>query len=170
MARGGTRRGPSSLEHASPSAKKRVLFLAPFFHFFSSPFSPIRPHPHMGGAPTTGGGFDARAVYGGPCTARAMSVAPRHGRPWQARLGEGGKGPATECLAFTIHSSPKTLVDPHMCPSRRPFGPWPYPCLGALKGRPRSHGSGVSRHGDGYGYGFPGLADGPHRPTSRTIQ
>ncbi|AJB42849.1 hypothetical protein TCARB_1813 [Thermofilum adornatum 1505] len=34
-----------------------------------------------------------------------------------------GKGPATECLAFTIHGSPKTLIDPHMCPSRRPLGP-----------------------------------------------
>jgi hypothetical protein len=92
MARGGTRRGPGSLEYACPSAKKRVFFLAPF-STFSSPFSPIRPHPQEGGAPTTGGGFDARAVYGGPCTAQGNEgrASPRETLAGAAR----GRGPAS---------------------------------------------------------------------------
>jgi len=127
MARGGTRRGPSSLQTACPSVIKRVFFLAPF-HFFLPPLP--RSAPTLDGwRPHDRGRFRCLAVYGGPCTARAMRVAPRHGRPWQARLGEGGKGPATECLAFTIHGSPKTLIDPHMCSSRRFPGAKPDPCL-----------------------------------------
>ncbi|AJB42602.1 hypothetical protein TCARB_1560 [Thermofilum adornatum 1505] len=35
-------------------------------------------------------------MYGGTLHGLAMRVAPCHGRPWQARLGEGGKGPAND--------------------------------------------------------------------------
>jgi len=113
MARGGTRRGPSSLQYASPSATKTSLFfLAPFSTFFFPPF-PDPPPPSTGGASTTGGGFDAQAVYGGPCTAlgnegRAM---PRETLAGAAR--GRGKGGQPQPLMTMIHMAIHRLAKIH---------------------------------------------------------
>ncbi|MEM3457784.1 hypothetical protein [Thermofilum sp.] len=69
MARGGARREPSSLRYASPSAKKQVFFSGPFFPFFLPPLPRSAPTLIWVAPPTIGGGFDAQAVYGRPCTA-----------------------------------------------------------------------------------------------------
>ena len=95
MARGGTRREPSSLEHACPSARKTSLFFWPLSPLFSSPSSPIRPHPRRVAPPRQGAASTPKPCMGDPARLWAMRVAPRHGRPWQARLGEGGRGQPT---------------------------------------------------------------------------
>jgi hypothetical protein len=107
--RGGIRREPSSLQSATclqptcPSAKKQVFFLAPFSLFF-----PVPPPPSRGWRPHDRGRLRRPAMHGGPCTARAMRVAPRHGRPWQARLGEGGRGqPTTATEGHEPHGHPQ---------------------------------------------------------------
>ena len=96
--------------------QKQVFFSGPF-PLFSSPSSPLRPHPHMGGAPKTGGGFDARAVYGEPCTALGNEgrASPRETLAGAARgrgKGASQRQPLMTMNHMAIHSLTK-IHDTH---------------------------------------------------------
>jgi hypothetical protein len=71
------------------SAESRVAYSTPAARpTKTSLFSLSPPLPFNRGAPGQGVAASP-AMHGGPCTARAMRVAHRYGRPWRARLGEG---------------------------------------------------------------------------------
>ncbi|NAZ24992.1 MAG: hypothetical protein GU357_04460 [Thermofilum sp.] len=56
--------------------------------------------------PKQGAASTPEPCMGDPARHRAMRVAPRQGRPWQARLGEGGRGqpqPPTAMNHTAIH-------------------------------------------------------------------
>jgi hypothetical protein len=128
------------------SAESRVAYSTPAARpTKTSLFSLSPPLPFNRGAPGQGVAASP-AAHGGPCTARAMRVAHRYGRPWRARLGEGAsrrqplntqshdawQGQGTRRL--TLYSLAST--NPHEC--ARPAGPGGRlcPCPAPSQGAP----------------------------------